>query len=292
MKKWLVGLLVACVLLAGIGPVVAASDLKVLRWACGGTEQSEELELPRWQPIADYLEPILGMEVKLMLAGGHVATLLAMQHGHVEMMQLSAFGLVLGTDVLGMELEALVRPIKKKTGTDGYHSLIITRSDSGIKTLEDLKGRTFAFVNPGSTSGYLVPKTEILKAGIDPDAAFGTIMYAGGHQPSIMAVYSGQVDAGATNDNRLQDAIDSGTVKDILIIHTSATIYNPPIVVQVSMDSELKEAIRKAFLEMPEELALRTAQYNLGWVPAKMEDYQFARDMASYLGLDLERMAG
>ena len=282
MKKWVIGLLVALLLLAGT--MGLAKDPEVLRWVLIPAEEAA-LELELFGPIGEYLEEVLGIPVEITICSDYTAVVQAMKFGHAEMARFGPFNYVLATTQT--EVEALVRGVKKSTGKDAYYSLIITHRRSDIESLEDLKGGTFAFVDPASTSGGLVPSTELIKAGFDLETDLAETFYAGSHGAAILAVKGRKVDAGAVADNRLLDAIESGAIKEweIVVIHRSPPICNSPIAVASELSEELKAKISKAFINMPKDLALNYGTKCLGFVEAKDEDYDPIREIAEALGL-------
>jgi len=288
MKKFLILFLVCLVLFAS--SAMSLAKTRILRWAIIPGEAELEAELALWKPIAEYLEQrIADLKVEMKVCTDYTGVIQAMKYGHADVAYFGPFSYVLATTQA--DVEAVVRAVRKKTGKDGYYSVIITQRYSPIQTLEDLRGKTFAFVEPTSTSGYLVPLTILKKNGIDPETSFKRVFFAGSHGGVIAAVKTGQVDAGATNDTRFAMAIESGyiTEAELVIIHRSEFIPWSPVAVRKDMDPELKKAFVKAMLQMPKELALKTATKNLGWVKAKDEDYNFIREMAKILNLNLTK---
>lgn len=282
MKKWTVGLLVAILLLAGT--MGLAEDPKVLRWVLIPAEEAA-LELELFGPIGEYLEEVLEIPVEMTICSDYTAAIQAIKFGHAEMARFGPFAYVLATTQT--EVEALVRGVKKSTGKDAYYSLIITHRRSDIESLKDLKGGTFAFVDPVSASGGLVPSTEFIKAGFNLETDLAETFYAGSHGAVILAVKGRKVDAGAVADNRLKDAIESGVIKEweIVVIHRSPPICNSPIAVRSDLSESLKQRIKEAFLNMPKDLALNYGCKTLGFVEAKDEDYDPIREIAEALDL-------
>lgn len=286
MKKLVMGLLVGIFLL--VGNLGYAENPKVLRWALIPAGEGA-LERELFQPIADYLEDRLGIPVKMPICSDFAAVIQALKFGHAEMGRVGGFGYILAKSQ--MEVEPLVRDVKKSTGKDYYYSLIITQRYSDIQTLQDLKGKSFAFVDPGSTSGCLVPKTILIKAGFDLETDLGKTFYSGSHGATIMAVKNNKIDAGAVADNRLLDAIEKGVVteSELVVIHRSKPICGALMIVPSDLPEEFKEKLRKAFLEMPKDLALNSGVKCLGYVPAKDEDYDPLREITETLGLELAK---
>lgn len=284
MKKLLVGLLVGILLLAG--SLVGAEDPKVIRWAIApATEEATELKL--WAPTIEYLSEKIGIPVKGIICADHIAVIQALKFGHAEMSRFGPFAYILATTQ--MELEPLVREIKVSTRMDSYYALVITQRHSTIEKLEDLKGKTFAFSDPGSCSGYLWPMTQMLKAGIDPKTDLARTFFTHSHGATIISIVKGKVDAGCVPENRLIDAIEAGVLReqDVVVILRSKPLYNPPTTVRKNLSEDLKRRIREAFLSIPEDIAIKSK--TLGYVPAKDEDYDQIREIAEVLELDLTK---
>src|SRR3954464_1453772 len=138
-----------------------------------------------YQPLIDPLAGALGMEVKPFVATDYNGVIEALRSGRLDVAMLGPFSYVLATTVANVEAFAIT-----ETGKAGvsYHAVIISRKDRGFATLADLKGRTFAFVDPSSTSGHLYPKAALIKLGWDPDTFFGRVIFSGGHDASALSV--------------------------------------------------------------------------------------------------------
>jgi phosphonate transport system substrate-binding protein len=159
-----------------------------------------------------------------------------------------------------LEAPDAVTPVLVKTNLDGsftYHSIGFARKDSGITSLDDMKGKVFAFGDPNSTSGYLVPSVEIpaaTGATMDSGDYFGEVRFVGGHEQTIVAVANGDVDGGVTwadgqgdwedgyNSGALRKAVDSGLVdmNDLVEIWKSKPIPEGPIVLRNALPDDVK----------------------------------------------------
>jgi len=248
---------------------------------------SAEVEKNKYEDARRYLEETLGRPVTLKTVTNYAAVTLALKRSNPEKeIMISRFGpfeFVLANTQT--DVEALVRGVKKSTGKDAYYSLIVARKDSGIEELDELKGKKFAFVDIGSTSGYLIPKAVFGLTEMSEED-FGKVYFAGSHEAVILAVKNGSVAAGAVADNRYQDALDDGVIEEgeFVIVHRSDAIANSPIAVRADLDPKTKAEIRDAFLNMPMEITEQTAKV-LGYVPAANEDYTFIVELARSLGL-------
>jgi phosphonate transport system substrate-binding protein len=154
--------------------------------------------------------------------------------------------------------------VSKLGGRTYYKSCIITRADSGLQALSDLKGKTFAFVSPTSTSGGVGPRYYLGKNGINPEADLKSLIYAGKHDSVFLAVKNGKVDAGATADAYFSRWKERGILKyekwdeptdnmvngDLRILGCQK-VPGTPMVARAALGEELIEKMTKAFLTMP-----------------------------------------
>ncbi len=142
-------------------------------------------------------------------------------------------------------------------GSLGYVAVMYTRADSGITSLEDMRGRSLAYADPNSTSGYLVPKFELGRMGIDDATYFSSTGFGGGHEQAVIAVLQGQYDAGVTwtsgqgeesegfSRGNLRRMVENGLLNmaDLRIIWTSNVIPNGPWVVRRDMPAEARAIV-------------------------------------------------
>jgi phosphonate transport system substrate-binding protein len=240
------------------------------------------------QAMVDRLQQALKMEVKPFVASDYNGVIEAMRAKKLDVAFYGPFSYVLAVQVAGAEAFAIV-PLSKGGGS--YRSQIIARKDRGIASLADLKGKTFAFVDPASTSGYLFPKAGLLKAGYDPDTYFGRVIFSGGHDAGAIAVQNGKVDAAAIADGLLDAAIARGVVNkdDIAIVWTSDPIPGAPFAMRGDLPPELKKRIIAAFAEV------RDIPWGKHGTIARFEPttdaaYEVVRDTAKLLKLDLKKM--
>ncbi len=265
-----------------------AEQKKVLKIGLIPTDDATEM-LREYQPIADYLSEKLGMGVEITVTNDYTAAIEAMRNKHIDMAWFGPFSYVLASEVAGAE--ALVNGIRRETGLSTYKTVFITRADSGIKTLEDLKGRSFAFVDPASTSGYLIPLKILKENNIDANNDFSTTFFEGTHNAVELAVANEKVDAGADSDNSYNRMVKAGEIDPAvnIIIYESDPIPGSPIAVRGDLDPELKKKIRQALIQMDEQ----TLHQVSGWgsieryVAVEDSDYNIIRETAKILELDL-----
>ena len=150
-----------------------------------------------------------------------------------------------------------VAQVRNQNGSLGYRSCLITHSDSDVFTPEDLAGKTFAFNDPNSTSGYLVPMTFFLnELGVDAKKHFSKVTFSGSHEASILAVANKKVDVASTNLPDMQQLTREGKVTrgGLRVIWVSKLIPNDPVVVRKDLPPSLKTAIEESLVSMKERV--------------------------------------
>ena len=241
------------------------------------------------QQLLEMLEKNLGQKVQGFVASDYNGVIEALRAGHLEVAYLGPFSYVLGTTIA--PIEAFATAETAKSGRTYYHSQIITRVDSGIKTVNDLKGRTFAFVDPSSTSGHLFPKAGLMKIGFDPDKDFGRVLFTGSHDANALAVANKRVDAAAIADRILDAAVAKNLVKaeDIHVVWRSDPIPESPTVWRRNLPDDLKARTKTAFLNIKDITWADQGKLNR-FVETNDKAYDVIRDTAKALKLDLSKM--
>jgi phosphonate transport system substrate-binding protein len=239
------------------------------------------------QALIDALRQSLGMEVKPFVATDYNGVIEALRAKKLDVAMLGPFSYVLAASIA--EVDPVAMPETQKQGAT-YHSLIVARKDRNIRTLADLKGRSFAFVDPSSTSGHLFPKTAMIRAGLDPDADLRSI-FAGSHDAGVIAVQNGKVDAAAVAEGLLDAAAARGMVKadELQVVWKSEPIPGAPVVMRRDLPAPLKERIRAAFGSM-HDMPWSKGVIIKRWVPVSDDNYVVVRETAKVLKLDLSRM--
>ena len=241
------------------------------------------------QAILDIVAQQTGMKVDTFVGSDYNATIEALRAGHVDVALLGPFSYVLATTVA--KVEAFAVTVIARTMQPSYKSIIIAGKDSNINSLADLKGRTFAFVDPGSTSGYMVPAAAFVKAGITPEKDFKQVMYSGGHDSTIVSVGSGKVDAGSVADRIYERGCAKGLAdcNKLKVVWTSPAIPNDPLLYRSALSDDMKKKIREAFYSI-KNLAFGEMGTVARFDPATDKDYDPVREVATALKLDLKKM--
>ena len=240
------------------------------------------------QVLLGELQESMQMQIKPFVATDYNGVIEALRSKRLDIALLGPFSYVLATTVADVEAFALLET--QRQGAT-YRSVIIAREDHGIHSLKDLSGKTFAFVDPGSTSGFLFPKAGLIKAGYDPNTYFSRVIFSGGHEASAIAVQNGKVDAAAVADALLETAYGRGMLKEdeVSVIWTSEAIPGAPIVYRRDLPEQLKAKIRIAFGKI-RDVPWGPKSTIKRWVPVKDADYDVIRDTAKVLDLDLKKM--
>ena len=241
------------------------------------------------QAMMDMLSKALGMPVKPFVAADYNGVIEALRSKRLDVAYLGPFSYVLGTTVADIEAFAVAET--KKAGRTSYYSQVITHKDTGIKTVADLKGKTFAFVDPSSTSGHLFPKAGLMKAGLNTDKDFSRVIFSGSHDSNAVAVQNRKIDAAAIADRILDAAISKGLAKreDIVVVWKSDPIPESPTVWRKDLPADLKKRVQAAFLEVKDIPWSDQGMLN-GFHPTNDAAYDVIRDTAKLLNLDLKKM--
>jgi len=277
------GLLAVAALTGGIGAAMAQAP-KQLRFGLLPAEDPSNMVV-MFQGIADHVGKTMGLPVTVRVSESYNALVEAMRAGHLDVVYVGGSQYVKMLD-LKMDVVPLVLN-KDNENRTYYKSCVISRSDSGIKTWNDLKDKTFAFVNPTSTSGGVAPAFLLLKNGINPDKDFKNKLYSGKHDASFLAVKNKKVDAAAVGDfyfwrwsdrKILQmekyDEANDKLINSELHIIGCIKVPNTPMVTLKSNGDKFIEDLRRAFETLPQNVAGAYRVWpSTGFVRAQHSDF-------------------
>ncbi len=235
---------ILAVLLAGL--LANSANRQELKF--GFTPVLSEPEMrAEFEPLMKYLSDALGQKVTLYIAKDYGDLRTQMENGSVDIGSFSPFAYV--DAARGGKIRIIAQSIIEGSAT--YRGIIVTRKDSGLKSIADLKGKRFAFVDPKSASGYVYPRAMLIEKGINPETFFRETMFAGSHDKVIAAVLDGRVDAGAIYDGALGVAQRSGvSTSNLLTLASSDPIPHDAIAVRVGMDEALAKRIQLALINL------------------------------------------
>jgi phosphonate transport system substrate-binding protein len=234
--------------------------------------------MQRFRPLIDHLAEQLGRPVHARSASSYNGVIIAMANQQIDIAYFGPKSYVeasrrANAEAVAMELS--------ETGEPGYYSIIIARADAGIETLAEAAGKQFAFTDPNSTSGCLVPRVLLQRdENIRPESFFASpVKFSGSHGNSIIQVKNGHLDVAATNTLDLARAIQSGTVRreDFVILWKSEMIPGSPMTIRRDLPPSLKDAYREALLAFNEQAAGLEQMANQGYTPANDEAYDVVR---------------
>ena len=246
--------------------------------------QDSEEQAQKREQLADYLEELLGIPVNFQISEDYDQAVDWLVEGKVEMAFLGPFAYVKAQQ-RNPQIEPIVAPIEKGTDQPWYKSVIVVNGDSGINTVEDLKGRNFSFVNQSSTSGYLVPSVHLKMVGIDPEQDFVALQYAGSHNKNVEALVTGKVEAITINQPTYLNALEAGKLPadQYKLIWESDPIPNAPVVISSQLSPQLKTDLQKALIDAPKDLVAVSGAKSDGYTLVQDEDYDPIRKLQQFM---------
>lgn len=283
---------IAALLGATIAVPAAAEEISEFNIGVLGGENAQD-RMNSNECLRAYTEEALGVPVKLFTPADYDGVIQGLLGGTLDMAWLGASGYAKAylTDPEAVE------PVLIKTNLDGsstYFSIGFARVDSGVTSMDDLKGKVLGFGDPNSTSGYLIPSVELPKGGysVEPGEFFGDVKFTGGHEQTIVAVNNGDIDGGVTwadgqgdwedgfNSGALRKAMDSGIVdmNDLVEIWRSKPIPEGPIVLRKALPQDVRDkmtALVENLIDTDKECTYGVASgETAGFTPVTHEAYE------------------
>jgi phosphonate transport system substrate-binding protein len=249
MKKLilLISMLLCTVILNAKTPTGSAEDpLRVMLIpADGGTEDGT---IADFKPLFNAMTKTTGLHFDLKVGQSYGAVISAMANKQADIAWFGAVSFLEAKKMGGAELLAL----SVTKGEAVYYSGLFVARDSGINSIEDLKGKDVAFGDPSSTSSFVYPMAMIIKSGIDPITDLGSIRMTGSHSNSLKALSEGHVHAAAASFNSFEKAVKAGAVDPMKFkpLVKSDPIPNPPMAIHPDMSPVMKAKLRLAIHEV------------------------------------------
>jgi phosphonate transport system substrate-binding protein len=243
-----------------------------------------------YQSLTNVLSKSLNCPVNLIITDNYTNEVEAMKAGKIDVGEFGPLGYIFAHTVADAQPVAVFATKNRVPVT--YTAALWVPVDSPIMNVADLKGKTVAFSDPGSTSGNLLPRYAMIQAGLDPDKDV-KIEFAGGHPQSLLALVNGKVDAAEVNSQQqaTAEAAHQFDPSKFRKIWQSAPIQNDPITVRGSLSPAFKAAVTKALLKMtPSELKLVDTELGVNsgpMVPAKDSFYNPIRAVVKAEGLQI-----
>jgi phosphonate transport system substrate-binding protein len=285
MNPWRLARVLVCMLIVAGGLAQAGEPLKELRVSAIPDENPNEL-MRIYAPFAEYLSRELNIKVTYTNVVDYAATVEALAAKKLDMVWYGGFTFVQARKRTGDAI-----PLVSREEDLTFHSKFITRLDTGIRALADLKGKTFSFGSVSSTSGHLMPRYFLLQNGINPERDFAKFSFSGAHDATVLWVESGKVDAGALNeavwDKLLQTKkVDTGKVR---VFWTTPPFVDYVWAVRGDLDTGLQERLASALLKLdankPEDKRLLDLHRTKKYVRVRLEDFKPVEEAAIAAGL-------
>jgi phosphonate transport system substrate-binding protein len=277
---------IAAVLCVGVAAMSAAYVPDVLKVSAIPDENPNEL-MRIYTPFAEYLGKELGMKVQFTPVVDYAATVEGLAAKKLDLVWYGGF-----TSVQAVRrTEGNARRLALRQEDAEFKSVFIARPGSGINSLGDLKGKTFAFGSVSSTSGHLMPRYFLLQAKVNPETDMKQLAFSGAHDATALWVESGRVDAGALNflvwDKLVQQKkVDLSKVN---VFYTTPPYVDYCWTARADLDKGLQEKITAAFLKLdaanPEHKRLLDLHRTKKYIKANDADWKSVEDAAAAAGL-------
>jgi phosphonate transport system substrate-binding protein len=237
--------------------------------------------------IIEYLQKEMGIAVKGYVTQDHAAAVEALRNGEADISFMGGLPYVLAHEIIGAEV--ILSEVYR--GSPTYRARIFVLKDSGIEKVEDLKGKSIAFADPISESGFIYPleimvEAGLLKRGDDPKVVFSDVYFAGGYQQAIQALANGLVDAAGVS--QFADLLlTPEQLPKITWIAESKPIPSHLVCVRKGLDKERVDAFKQAMLKLnqPENKHLLKYVYSPdGYIEASHSDYKSVEVKARQYG--------
>ena len=262
------------------------ASAQVLRVSAIPDEAPTELQR-KFTPLGDYLKKETGMDVQFTPVTDYAAVVEGLASNKIDLAWLGGFTFV----------QARIRtnggavPIVQRAEDQVFTSKFIVPIDSPAKTLADLKGKTFAFGAPSSTSGSLMPRFYLQKAGIDPEKDFKTVAYSGAHDATVAFVAASRAEAGVLNASVLDKLVEAKNpnAAKVRVLATTPTYYDYNWTVRPGLDPAVTKKLTDAFLKLdpanPAQKEIMDLQRASKFIPTQSSNYDGIEAAAKSAGL-------
>jgi len=223
------------------------------------TSENEADRIQRYKPVRAYLEKALGVEIKWRSATDYAGIIEGVKAKKIEIARFGPASYAKAWLVTKGDVEPLVGELDKK-GNFGYNAVVVVKSDSPYNSIEDLRGKKFAFADPNSTSGHQAPRYFLSEKGIDADSFFSKVAFSGSHENSIIALLNGTFDGAATwwrsearsNMKRMEDKgmIQPGQWR---IIWKSPKLPSSPWAMATWLPEQMRADVKNVLFNMPKD---------------------------------------
>ena len=273
-------------LLAALTLGTAAHAQGVLRVSAIPDEAPTELQR-KFTPLGDYLQKATGMQVQFTPVTDYAAVVEGLATHKIDLAWLGGFTFVQAR----LRTDGKAVPIVQRAEDEVFTSKFIVPTDSPAKTLADLKGGTFAFGAPSSTSGSLMPRFFLLQARINPEKDFKTVAYSGAHDATVAFVAAGRADAGVLNASVWEKLVETKNpnAAKVRVLATTPTYYDYNWTVRPGLDAAVTKKLTDAFLALdpvnPQHKEILALQRASKFIPTQSSNYDGIQAAGKSAGL-------
>lgn len=263
----------------------ATAAEQVLRVSAIPDEAPTELQR-KFKPLGEYLSKETGMKVVFTPVSDYAAVVESLGTGKLDMAWLGGFTYVQAK----IRTNGTANPIVQRAEDAVFISRFIT-SNPEVKTLQDLKGKTFAFGAPSSTSGSLMPRYFLQQDGLNPEKDFKNVAFSGAHDATVAFVAAGRADAGVLNASVWDKLVETGKVdtNKVRVFATTPEYFDYNWTVRGDLDPAITKKLTDAFLKLdpanPEHKAIMDLQRASKFIPSKAANYDGIEAAAKSAGL-------
>ena len=257
-----------------LGSGAAGAQSNVLRVSAIPDEAPSELQR-KFKPLGEYLKAKTGMDVQFTPVTDYAAVVEGLAAKKIDLAWLGGFTFVQAK----LRTEGQALPIVQRAEDEKFTSRFIVPLDSPIKTIADLKGHTFAFGAPSSTSGSLMPRYYLQQQGIVPERDFKTVAFSGAHDATVAFVASGRAEAGVLNASVMDKLVEAKNpnAEKVRVLATTPPFFDYNWTVRPGLDPAVTKKLTDAFLALdagkPADKEILDLQRASKFIPTKASNY-------------------
>ena len=240
--------LMSCALLSAAAFIHPALHAQTVFRVTTIPEEAATEQIRKFTPLASYLEKALNVKVEFTPVSDYPAAVEALVNKKVDLVWFGGFTHVQAN----LRSGGKIVPLAQREEDTRFQSVFIAKTDSGIKSLADMKGKQVSFGSQSSTSGHLMPRSFLLEAKIDPEKDFKRIAYSGAHDATIASVVSGKVDAAALDITVWKKFVTENKVdtKAVDVFYTTPGYFNYNWSVHADMPADMQAKVKAALLAL------------------------------------------
>jgi phosphonate transport system substrate-binding protein len=257
-----------------LGSAAACAQANVLRVSAIPDEAPSELQR-KFKPLGEYLKAKTGMDVQFTPVTDYAAVVEGLASKKIDLAWLGGFTFVQAR----LRTEGQALPIVQRAEDAKFTSRFIVPLDSPIRTVAELKGHTFAFGAPSSTSGSLMPRYYLQQQGIVPERDFKTVAFSGAHDATVAFVASGRAEAGVLNASVMDKLVEAKNpnAEKVRVLATTPPFFDYNWTVRPGLDPAVTKKLADAFLALdaskPADKEILDLQRASKFIPTRTSNY-------------------